>query len=368
MIGVMRSKFGPKVIGAVIAVVAVVFIFYGIFVPGSGSQGPGVAGEVNGETISFSEFSKALNQRIEFFRGMMGGKVSEAQLEQFHIGEAVFQDLAQRKVLGQIAKKEGFYPSADQIREQILKMDVFKKDGHFDKVLYKNVLNANQYTQVRFEELIGQEIMEQNFKSFLGQLAVVNEDEVVRELKQTKDKHKIKYVYLDNESARKFLPQDLKPAEQGQKLNEKVAELAKQVMPLLDAGSDAKISALLKPAKIGVKGSEWLTSQSNIIPGVGSIRSIQEGLFEMKKGDPAQSFSLMGGTLFARVSDQESYDPKTMTAKERADAVSKIQNEKQNEILKNFVNAFMKQAKVSKNDRLITGGKSGGSAPLPMDQ
>ncbi len=160
MIGAMRTKMGPRVIGGVIAVIAFVFIFYGIFMPGSGGgAAPSVAGEVNGEVISYGEFSKALNQRIEFFKNLMGGKVTDEQMEQFHIREAVFQ---------------GFYPSVDQIREQIVKMDVFKKDGHFDKVAYKNVLAANQYSPTRFEDLIGQDIMEQNFKTFLGGLAYVS--------------------------------------------------------------------------------------------------------------------------------------------------------------------------------------------------
>ena len=68
MIRIMREKFGPKIIGAIIFVIAGVFIFYGIFMPGrGGGSSPSIAGEVNGETISYSEFSRALNQRIEFF-------------------------------------------------------------------------------------------------------------------------------------------------------------------------------------------------------------------------------------------------------------------------------------------------------------
>ena len=113
MISVMRNKFGPKVIGGIVAVIAGIFIFSGVLVPGSGSQSPSVAGEVNGETVSYTEFSRALNQRIEFFKGMMGGKVTDEQIAQFKIREAVFQDLAQKKLMSQIAKKEGFYPSIE---------------------------------------------------------------------------------------------------------------------------------------------------------------------------------------------------------------------------------------------------------------
>ena len=363
----MRSKLGPKVIGGVIAVITFVFIFYGIFMPGSGSQGPGVAGEVNGETISFTEFSRALNQRMEFFRNMMGGKVSEAQLEQFHVGESVFQDLAQRKVLAQTAKKEGFGPSAEAIRDQIMKMEVFKKDGRFDKVAYKNVLAANQLTQVRFEELIATELAEQEFKDFLGKLAYVSSPEVEGALRVSKARHKIKYLYLDNESARKLLPQGLKAEEQGAKLNEKVAETGKMVLPLLSSGADAKINASLKDAKVQVKTSEWLSAQSNVIPGVGSVRSVQDALFSMKKGSPAQAFTLMGGTLFAVTVGEESYDPASVTAKERTEAEGRIRSEKENELLRGLVGGLMKKAKISRNDRVVTGGK-GAAVPVTADQ
>ena len=363
MIGAMRTKMGPKVIGGVIAVIAFVFIFYGIFMPGSGGQGQTVAGEVNGETISYSEFSRAFNQRVEFFKSLMGGKISDEQLEQFHVREAVFQDLAQKKVLGQVAKKEGFYPSGEQVREQILKMDAFKKDGHFDKVQYKNVLTANQYTPTRFEDLIAQDIMEQNFKGFISQLAYVSDDEVSKELKTAKDRKKVKYVYIDNESARKMLPKDLKVEEQGKKLDEKVASLTAEILPALSNKGDAKINALLKDQKITVKTSEWLNSQSLVIPGVGSVKSIQNDLFSQKKGAPAKKYTLMGGTFYAMVADEEAFDPAKVTAKERAETLSKLQNQRQGDIMSEYTKALMKKASVSRNDRVVVGGK-GSAAPV----
>ncbi len=368
MISAMRSKLGPAVIIGVMAVIVVVFIFSGIFTPGSGSQAPSVAGEVNGETISYSEFSRALNQRMEMFRGMLGGKVSESQMEQFHIPEAVFQDLAQKKVLGQIARKEGFYPSMDQIRDQILKIEAFKKDGHFDKMQYKAVLNANQYTPTRFEEVVGQDIMEQNFRDFIGQLAYVGQDEIENELRSMKAKYKVRYVYLDNESVRKMLPKDLKGAEQGVKLNEKVDALSKEILPALSAGGDAKINALLKEVKITVKTSDWISSQSNVIPGVGSVRSIQENLFAMKKEEGAKQFSLMGGTFFAIPQAEEAFDPSKVTAKERNEVQGKLQSQRQQSILSDFMKSYMKSASVSRNDRVVTGKSGGGSAPVTADQ
>ncbi len=368
MIRIMREKFGPKVIGGIIALIAFVFIFYGIFMPGrgSGASGPGVAGEVNGEAISYSEFSHALNQRIDFFKNLMGGKVNEEQMEQFHIREAVFQDLAQRKILVQIARKEGFYPSSEQIREQIVGMEVFKKDGRFDKVLYKNVLSQNQYTPTRFEELVGQDIMEQNFRTFVGSLAFVTADDVEKDLKATKEKNKFKYVYLDNESVRKSLPKNLKPEEQSKKLNEQVESLTKAVLPLLSANQDAKVNALLKDTGVKVKTSEWLTSQSETIPGVGSIRSIQADIFGSKKGEPAKRYALMGGSFIALVVDHEGYDASKITPKERNEVLARLQNQKQSELTQDMIKAWMKKATITRNDAVVVGGK-GSSVPVGMD-
>ncbi len=358
MIGVMRSKWGPLVIGGVIGMVTLVFVFYGIFVPGSGSRGPGVAGEVNGETISYTEFSRALNQRIEFLKGLMGGKVSEAQLEQFRISESVFNDLAQRKVFAQIAEKEGFYPSAEEIRDEILKQEVFRKEGRFDKVLYRNLLQANALTPVRYEEIVGRELMDRGFREFLLSMVRVTPAEVERELRVSREKRKFKYVYVDHESVRKLLPKDMKPEEQSAKLDEKVAGIEKQVIPALSSGG---------PVGYPVKTSDWLTARSNVIPGVGSIASIQSGLFAMKKGESARKFTLPGGTLFAVASASDPFDPASASAKDRQEVRSRLSGEKQNDLLRRFSSAFMKEAKVSRNDDVVTRGK-GAPMPVTFDQ
>lgn len=371
MISAMRSKMGPKVIGAIIAVIAAVFVFYGIFTPGTGGSAPSIAGEVNNEVITFTEFNRALNQRIEFFKSMMGGKITDEQLEQFKVREAVFQDLSQRKVLGQIARSEGFYPSADQIREQILKMDVFKKDGQFDKVLYKQVLASNQYTPTRFEELMGQDIMEQNFRSFLGSLGRVSPDEVEAELKATKERRKLKYLFLDHESARKMLPPaavnaDAKAdpkaaaaqvADQGKKLDELIQKMSDQILPALSKGLDASVNVLIKASGLKVKTSDWMASNAEFLPGVGSLKTIQAQVFGQPKAGAAQKYSLMGGTLFVQVVDSEAYDAKKVTDKERAEVQARLETSKQNDLLAELMKSWTKDAKIVRNDRVVVSGQ-----------
>jgi len=369
MINVMRTKLGPKVIGGIIAVIAGIFVVSGVFLPGSGSNSPSVAGEVNGETVSYSEYSRALNQRIEFMKSMMGGKVSDEMLAQFKIREAVFQDLAQKKLLGQVAKKEGFYPSAEQIRDSILKMDAFKKDGRFDKVLYKNLLNQNQYTPTRFEEMIGSDLMEQNFRNYVSSIAKVSPAEVDRSLEESKNKRKVKYVYVDNETLRKLSPvadannKDAKLPS----IDELTTQMDQKMLPALSSGSEAQVGKLLNDKKAKIKTSDWLSSQNDMIQGVGSLRSVQADLFGMKKGDPFKAFRIMGGTVYVKVVEVESYDPSKVTEKERADAVAKLQSSKQNEIYSDLLKSWTKSAKIVRNDKVVL-GNGGSNVPVTAEQ
>src|SRR5919106_4957840 len=94
----IREKFGTVVIGAIIGFIAFVFVFYGVFSPKStrGLHEGAVAGTVNGDPISIAEFNRELNRRLEFFKNIAGGKISEEQLKSFKIREGVFQELANR--------------------------------------------------------------------------------------------------------------------------------------------------------------------------------------------------------------------------------------------------------------------------------
>ena len=63
MLSWIREKFGTVVIGAIISVIALVFVFYGVFSPKAtrGLHEGAVAGTVNGDAITIAEFNRAFN-------------------------------------------------------------------------------------------------------------------------------------------------------------------------------------------------------------------------------------------------------------------------------------------------------------------
>jgi hypothetical protein len=56
-----------------------------------------------------------------------------------------------------------------------------------------------------------------------------------------------------------------------------------------------------------------------------------------------------------------------VTAKERTEAESRIRSDKENELLRGLLGGLMKKAKISRNDRVVTGGK-GAAIPVTADQ
>ena len=101
MLNWIREKFGRAVIGGIITFIAFVSVFYGVFSPKAtrGLHEGAVAGTVNGDPISIADFNRELNRRMEFFKNLGGGKLSDEQLKSFRIREGVFQELANRKLM-----------------------------------------------------------------------------------------------------------------------------------------------------------------------------------------------------------------------------------------------------------------------------
>ncbi|HAR42020.1 MAG TPA: hypothetical protein DCS07_05220, partial [Bdellovibrionales bacterium] len=152
----IREKFGTIVIGAIIGFIAFVFVFSGVFNPKStrGLHEGAVAGTVNGDSISISEFNRALNQRLEFFKSISGGNtITEEQMKAFRIREGVFEGLVRRRLLVQEADRQGLTPSNEEVRQRIQEIPAFQKNGKFDLLTYKQALEANRYTPAGFERM-----------------------------------------------------------------------------------------------------------------------------------------------------------------------------------------------------------------------
>lgn len=406
MLSWIREKFGTVVIGGIISFIAFVFVFYGVFSPKStrGLHEGAVAGTVNGDPISIADFNRELNRRIEFFKNIAGGKISDEQLKAFRIREGVFQELANRKMMVQEAQRQGLGASDEEVKEKIQEIPAFQKEGKFDLATYKQVLEANGHTAGSFERLVREDLLAQQWDKYFQERSLVSDAEVKQEFLLKQDQRNLKYVLLTTESAQKnvqITPAEIQAfladapkmniaklrfeegkdtlykgqkfetakenvvrsilasqkLEEAQKINQKLAE---QVSALLQAGkaNDAKVNALVKASGAEVKTTGWISAKTTNIPGLGDIKEILKDSFAAKspidsqQNGKAKVYSLAGRTIIALVVESKHPDLASLP-KEKPELMKELSQKKSRELYTAWLKKLSKESKIDMNPAVV---------------
>lgn len=402
----IREKFGATVVTLIIGLISLVFIFYGVFAPKAtrGMHEGSVAGTVNGEAISLREYQQSLNQRLEFFRKMAGGKVSEDQLRAFRVQESVFRELVQRKLLVQEAHRMGLSASDEEVKQAILEIPTFQKDGKFDLIAYKQTIEASPYGSTgNFEKLVRDDLSAQRWGEFFMRRIHVSDAEARQEFTMTHNKRNVKYVLLTNENGRKGI--EVKSEEikkylsdaskmnlvksqfearkdadfkgkklesvQGeiareliaservaevQKINEKLAEQVQAAMTA-EKGSDARVNALLKAYGASVKTTGLFSQQGEMIPGIGESKELMADAFQEPSpiGAHAKKYSQPGAVVIAVVSEVEHPDSAKFEA-ERDNVMKQLTLKKQRSMYEAWLKKLTEKAKIDMNPDVVRSG------------
>lgn len=407
----IREKFGKTVIGAIVALLALVFVFYGVFSP-KNTRGLGegaVAGTVNGETISLADFNRAYNRQVEFFKNMLGGaKVNEEQLKNFHIRESVFRDLVRRKMMVQEAEKQGYLPSDEEVRSRIAEIPAFQKDGKFNLDLYKRVLEANSYTAGAFEKMLREDAAVEKWQDYFHTRVNVSEDEIKQQYLATGDKRNIKYVVLNNEAGKKDvkvdpaevqkylkdtaklnliksqyearkekeykgksfdavkeqIARDLIASTQLDKIHAANQAIANRVVSVMTAssGSDAQVNKIVKPYGAEVKNTGLIGRDTQFIPGVGEAKELMADAFADKSpinsatGGKVKTYSVNNWVIVALVAESHSPDL-TKLGTEHDKLAQQIITRKEREMFDTWLKKVSEKAKIDANPAVVGGEK-----------
>lgn len=403
----IRVKFGPVVIGGIIALIAFVFIASGVFSPSAtrGIHEASVAGKVNGDSITMGEFNRAYERRIQFFQSMMGGgKLSDEQLKAFQVREGVFEELVRRKLLVQQASKQGVAPSEDEIRDKIQEIPAFQKDGKFSVEAYRQVLSANNYTPGGFEKMIREDLSSQYWEDFFRRRALASNSEIKQQFLLTADKRNLKYVLLTSEAGRRqvkvtdaevdafladatkvnLLQQKFERGKdeeyKGKKFDDLKRELAREVvasqktdevrkaneeiaakaLPLLKAGKegDAQLNALLKPYGVDVRSTGMINRTAGFLPGIGEAKDLLADAFALpspidpKAGGKAKQYNSAAWVLLAVVSESQKADL-SQFEKERETLTRSLVARKERELFEEWIKGIRAKAKIVPNADVI---------------
>lgn len=401
MIRTMRTTFGPIFIGVIIAFIAFVFVFFGVFTPDPGMTG-GSVGSVNGQVIRLGDFNRELNRRMEFFKSM---NLTADQLESFGLKEAVFRDLVSRKLMVDEIKRLDLLPGDLEVRDRIQEMPVFQKDGSFDRATYVQVLQANQFSPGRFENRVRDDLAAERWQRYVQGWVKVTDEEVRREFLLDGNKRKLRYVLLTTDVVKKSLtiPQaevteylkdetrrnlvrsrfDAQAATlyQGKKYEAVESEIAREIiasekteelaqlneklaneaaaMLRASAGSDAAVNAHLAKYGVKVQKSEQFTQRETWIPGLGEVPELMKDAFadpsplDPRTGGSGKAYRLPIGWAVAILDEAERPNLSRLDQKEKDRIRDQIATRKEQQVNQKFISALMEKAKIRRNPEFL---------------
>ncbi|MBU6374666.1 MAG: SurA N-terminal domain-containing protein [Bdellovibrionales bacterium] len=407
MLSWIRERFGKAVVIVIVVGIGLSFIlsdFLGSRITSRLGGTSGLAGTVNGEAISASEFHRELNRRTESLKQMMGGKISDEQLKMFGIRQSVFNELVQRKLILQDSKKNGLLPTDAQVREKIQELPYFKKDGKFDFLTYQSVLKGNNLDPGKFEGMIRDDLTLQRWLDQVRSRVRVSEDEVQRDFRLSNEKRNVKYVVLDLEAGKKsvvispaeidgFLKDSEKLGwvktryEQGRTtqyktqkfeavqreiareliVGDKVGEarkanerLADELVPLLGTAADSRVQSMIKPLGVTIKASGLISGDTQALPGISDPRGILQDAFSEKNpiypkgGGKAKRYDLAGAVVVAVVVESKTADL-TKLAAESKKLEEQIRTRKERELQENWLEELKSRAKIDMESKIVNG-------------
>lgn len=210
----MNKKFSSRsatiIVSGMLFLITLSFILTGFqsdisFVGGSSNH----VATVDGNGVTIREYQFALNQQIDFYRRMMGGKdLTEAQINQFGIRQMVLKRLIEKKLLENFGKDNGLYFSQEKLAQTIKELPYFKRENQFDVNLYKNLLAQNGFNPSQFEEQISHDESARLVDTALNGLTITSDQysKLIHSIEE--DAFMVNAVQFSKESLRKSLKVD----------------------------------------------------------------------------------------------------------------------------------------------------------------
>ena len=204
MLKVMRDTF-HRFKWALVAVVAAVVFGFVFFDLGLGGAGPGggeerpFAARVNGETITFNEYYRALKNVEDMYRQMYGQQFTPEMAEQIGLQQQVLQSLIDQRLLVQEAMRLRLDATEDEVRKKLLSIPTFTQEGKFIGMeLYTRYVTGplGYPSASAFEEDLGREIVLQKMESAIQSSVIVSPKAADAEYRRANESTTIRLVHL----------------------------------------------------------------------------------------------------------------------------------------------------------------------------
>ncbi len=199
MLESIRKRSTGVVAWIIVGLIGVAFALVGVegFLGGSGTE---VVAKINGDKITRYEWDIAYErlrraQQMQFGNEFYIDDVVERQLR-----EQALQDLIQREVLVNGAKRSGIRVAQSSIDEIILSIPDFQLDGQFSPTVYREVLAMSGFTNEELRDDIALNLLTAQLEYSLRDSAFVTPEEMDDIIALTQQTREVNYAILPAEN------------------------------------------------------------------------------------------------------------------------------------------------------------------------
>ncbi|HEY0156487.1 MAG TPA: peptidylprolyl isomerase [Thermoanaerobaculia bacterium] len=320
----MRDSFHHLrwVLIAVVAAFIFGFVFIDMGLGGAsmgGPEGRAYAARVNGETITISDYQRAVANLENMYRQMYGQQFTPEMASAMNLPKQVLDGLIDQRLLGQEAARLNLDATQEEIRRKLLGIPVFVENGKFIGMdLYRNYVTGRlgYASASAFEEDLAREITLQKMESALMNSLVVSTKAAEAEYRRTNENAKVRYVLL--RAAEQNPTVTAAEVEAYYKANQSKYAHGEQRQVRYLLADFAKIRASIQPSDAELRQAYQAQSDRYRRPGAAKVLHI---LVKVDPGAPATTDAaarakaqslvqqLRGGADFATLARANSEDP-----------------------------------------------------------
>lgn len=194
MLSLMRRQAKSWLIKFLIGIISLVFVFYfGYSFTSSRSQ---KLATVNGDVITQLAYDKEYRDMVESFRRQYRGAWNDNLIKVLDLKNRALQNLINRKLISQEAKKLGFQVTKAEVQKSIMAYPAFQVNGQFDVRRYQALLDQNRMKPEDFEQNIAQDLLQRKLQQFLLTFLPVTDKELLDSYSQSHEQVNLSYIQI----------------------------------------------------------------------------------------------------------------------------------------------------------------------------
>jgi len=218
MLKSMRESFHQLkwILLAVVAAFIIGFVYVDMGLGGAQQnrkQDRSYAARVNGDTITFAEYNRALYFAEQNYRRMYGDQFTQQLEEQMGVPRQVLESLVDQRLMLQQAAKLHLTATPAEVQKKILSLPMLNPNGKFVGTdIYERYIHQIGYqTAADFEDELAREITTEKMESALENSVVVSPKAAADEYRRTAESAKIRYALYS--ASREMANVNVTPAE-----------------------------------------------------------------------------------------------------------------------------------------------------------